>query len=92
MPIFHWMAAPPWLVNAAQLSARSSMSTASLKLTPWMASHGPKNVWGSSLFSAPAWLEQMMSSQMTAQSASVSRSRPGRCLRLRACAKARAKQ
>ena len=91
VPIFHWMAVPPWLVNAAQLSARSSMSTASLKPTPWVASHGPKNAWGSSLFSAPVWLEQMRASQMTAQSASVSRSRPGRRLRLRACSKARAK-
>ena len=77
VPIFHWMAVPPWLVNAAQLSARSSMRTASVKPTPCAASHGPKKVWGSSLFSAPAWLEQMMSSQMTAQSARVSRARPG---------------
>ena len=30
---------------------------------------------GSSLFSVPAWLEQMMSSQITAQSARVPRSR-----------------
>jgi multimeric flavodoxin WrbA len=91
-PIFHWMAVPPWLVNAAQLSARSSISTASGKPTPWAASHGPKNPWGSSLLSVPVWLEQMMSSQMAAQSARVSRSRFSRRLVWRARAKARAKQ
>jgi hypothetical protein len=65
VPIFHWMAAPPWPVNAAQLSARSSMRTASAKLNPYVVGHGPKNARGSSLLSTRVWLEQMMSSRMT---------------------------
>jgi len=39
-PIFHWMAAPPWLMNAAQLSARSSMRTVSANRNPCDVSHG----------------------------------------------------
>lgn len=38
---------------------------------PWAASHGPKNACGSSLISTPVWLEQTMSSQITAKAASV---------------------
>lgn len=45
-PIFHRMAVPPQALNAAQLPARSSMSTASGKPRPCRSSHGPKNACG----------------------------------------------